>query len=115
MNLKFDMDNPADREKLRRAILDLVAGEKNAESKNGIVEILSFCFWQALCSAILGPRNFAPSALTEENSAPMETTTRLRFTSLGNLSAKSMRNVFIAIGRGEFDFVLRDSTGQSYS
>jgi uncharacterized protein (DUF1778 family) len=28
MNLKIDADNPADREKLRRAILDLVAGKK---------------------------------------------------------------------------------------
>jgi uncharacterized protein (DUF1778 family) len=28
MNLKLDMDNPADREKLRRAILELVAGRK---------------------------------------------------------------------------------------
>ena len=28
MKLKLDMDNPADREKLRRAILDLVAGRK---------------------------------------------------------------------------------------
>ena len=28
MNLKLDMNNPADREKLRRAILDLVAGRK---------------------------------------------------------------------------------------
>ena len=28
MNVKLDMDNPADREKLRRAVLDLVAGEK---------------------------------------------------------------------------------------
>jgi len=28
MNLKIDADNPADREKLRRAILDLVAGRK---------------------------------------------------------------------------------------
>jgi uncharacterized protein (DUF1778 family) len=28
MNLKVDMDNPADREKLRRAVLDLVAGRK---------------------------------------------------------------------------------------
>jgi hypothetical protein len=27
-NLKVDMDNPADREKLRRAVLDLVAGRK---------------------------------------------------------------------------------------
>jgi len=28
MNLKLDMGNPADREKLRRAVLDLVAGRK---------------------------------------------------------------------------------------
>ncbi len=28
MNLKLDMDNPADREKLRRTILDLVAEKK---------------------------------------------------------------------------------------
>src|SRR6476620_2686160 len=28
MDLKLDMDNPADREKLRRAVLDLVAGRK---------------------------------------------------------------------------------------
>ena len=28
MNLKLNMDNPADREKLRRAVLDLVAGRK---------------------------------------------------------------------------------------
>ena len=32
MKLKLDMDNPADREKLRRAVLDLVAGRK-CESK----------------------------------------------------------------------------------
>ena len=51
MNLKLDMDNPGDREKLRRAVLDLVAGKK-CQSKNGLVEILSFTFWQALCSAI---------------------------------------------------------------
>jgi hypothetical protein len=28
MNLKLDTDNPADREKLRRAVLDLVAERK---------------------------------------------------------------------------------------
>ena len=28
MNLKLDMNNAADREKLRRAVLDLVAGKK---------------------------------------------------------------------------------------
>jgi uncharacterized protein (DUF1778 family) len=33
MKLKLDMDNPAAREKLRRAVLDLVAGQKNAEAK----------------------------------------------------------------------------------
>ena len=33
MNLKLDMDNPADRERLRRAILDLVAGRKMPKQK----------------------------------------------------------------------------------
>src|SRR4029453_1591613 len=33
MNLKIDADNPADREKLRRAILDLVAGRKMRKQK----------------------------------------------------------------------------------
>jgi len=33
MNLKLDADNPADREKLRRAILDLVAGRKMPRQK----------------------------------------------------------------------------------
>src|SRR4029077_16724469 len=33
MNLKFDADNPADREKLRRAVLDLVAGKKTRKQK----------------------------------------------------------------------------------
>jgi uncharacterized protein (DUF1778 family) len=33
MNLKVDMDNPADREKLRRAVLDLVAGSKTPKQK----------------------------------------------------------------------------------
>ena len=33
MNLKLDMDNPADREKLRRAILELVAGRKLPKQK----------------------------------------------------------------------------------
>src|SRR6476646_10738573 len=33
MNLKLDMDNPTDREKLRRAILDLVAGRKMRKQK----------------------------------------------------------------------------------
>ena len=32
-NLKLDMDNPADREKLRRAVLDLVAGRKMPKQK----------------------------------------------------------------------------------
>src|SRR5215467_356933 len=33
MNLKLDMDHPADREKLRRAVLELVAGRKRAKAK----------------------------------------------------------------------------------
>src|SRR5215470_10529024 len=33
MNLKVDMDNPADREKLRRAVLDLVAERKGLRRK----------------------------------------------------------------------------------
>ena len=35
MNLKIDADNPADREKLRRAILDLVAQRKMRKQKAG--------------------------------------------------------------------------------
>ena len=41
MNLKLDMDNPADREKLRGQFSVLSPREK-CQSKNGIVEILSF-------------------------------------------------------------------------
>ena len=33
MNLKLDVDNPADREKLRQAVLDLVAGRKMPKQK----------------------------------------------------------------------------------
>jgi hypothetical protein len=33
MNLKLDADNPADREKLRRAVLDLVADRKMPKQK----------------------------------------------------------------------------------
>src|SRR5215469_8736856 len=33
MNLKLDMDNPEDRGKLRRAVLDLVAGRKMPKQK----------------------------------------------------------------------------------
>ena len=33
MNLNLDMDNPADREKLRRAVLDLVAGREMPKQK----------------------------------------------------------------------------------
>jgi len=46
MNLKLDMDTPADREKLRRAILDLVA-ERKMRKQNGMVEVLSLSFCQA--------------------------------------------------------------------
>ena len=34
MNLKLDMNNPADREKLRRAVLDLVAERKTPKQKD---------------------------------------------------------------------------------
>ena len=33
MSLKLDADNPKDREKLRRAVLDLVAGRKIPKQK----------------------------------------------------------------------------------
>ena len=33
MKLNLDLDNPADREKLRRAILDLIAGRKMGKQK----------------------------------------------------------------------------------
>jgi hypothetical protein len=36
MDLKLDADNPADREKLRRAVLDLVAGRKVPKQKNAL-------------------------------------------------------------------------------
>ncbi len=36
MNLKLDADNPADREKLRLAVLDLVAERKMRESKKAL-------------------------------------------------------------------------------
>ena len=36
MNLKLDMDNPADREKLRRAVLELVAGRKMPTAKSSL-------------------------------------------------------------------------------
>ena len=34
MNLKLDMDHPADREKLRRAVLDLVGRRKRAKASH---------------------------------------------------------------------------------
>jgi len=33
MNLELDMDSPADRERLRRAVLELVAGRKGRKQK----------------------------------------------------------------------------------
>jgi hypothetical protein len=42
MNLKLDADNPADREKFRRAVLELVAERRGSESKSGVVETQSF-------------------------------------------------------------------------
>ena len=45
MNVKLDMDNPADREKLRRAILDLVAGRKMRKQKRAWLK-----FSRSLCA-----------------------------------------------------------------
>jgi len=44
MNLKLDMDNPVDREKLRRAVLDLVAGRKNAKAKRRFPQSVTSTF-----------------------------------------------------------------------
>ena len=43
MNLKLDADNPADREKLRRAVLDLVAGRK-CQSKKALPSVVDCYF-----------------------------------------------------------------------
>ena len=45
MNLKLDADNPADREKLRRAVLDLVAGRKMPKAKTAWLKLS-----QSLCA-----------------------------------------------------------------
>ena len=42
MNLKLDMDNPADREKLRRAVLDLVAGRNMRKEKGASIASVTF-------------------------------------------------------------------------
>jgi hypothetical protein len=44
MNLKLDADNPADREKLRRSVLALVAGAKNAKAKTRFPQSLTAIF-----------------------------------------------------------------------
>src|SRR4029077_6767927 len=45
MKLNLDMDNPADREKLRRAVLDLVAGKKMPRQKQrGLNFLVPFKF-----------------------------------------------------------------------
>ena len=48
MNLKLDMDNPADREKLRRAVLDLVAGRKMPKQKGRLTQSLTAIFITAM-------------------------------------------------------------------
>ena len=48
MKLKRDMDTPADREKLRRAVLDLVAGRKMPKQKGAALSrclLFSRCAW----------------------------------------------------------------------
>ena len=42
MNLKLDMGNPADREKLRRAVLDLVAGRNMRKEKGASIASVTF-------------------------------------------------------------------------
>jgi hypothetical protein len=54
VNLKIDADNPADREKLRRAILDLVAGRKIAKTKRAWLTITPTVGFLVSC------RTFAP-------------------------------------------------------
>jgi len=54
-------------------------GEKR-QSKKGMVEILSFSFWQNILHCDSRYEKFSPpSPLTEQNSASVETTTRLRY------------------------------------
>ena len=52
MNLKLDMDNPADREKLRRAVLDLVAGRKMPKAKRAWLKFSRSLSGKHFCSAI---------------------------------------------------------------
>jgi hypothetical protein len=56
MNLKLDMDNPADREKLRRAVLDLVAGRKMRKQKGASLSVVDCYFhhWMNLPSHVAG-------------------------------------------------------------
>ena len=42
MNLKVDADNPADRQKLRRAVLDLVAGRNMRKEKGASIASVTF-------------------------------------------------------------------------
>ena len=61
MNLKLDVDNPADREKLRRAVLDLVAGEK-CQSKKALPSGVD-CYFR--------PRVNFPSSATRKALSPV--------------------------------------------
>jgi hypothetical protein len=44
MKLKLDMDNPVDREKLRRAVLDLLTGRKMPKQKRRFPQSLTAVF-----------------------------------------------------------------------
>jgi hypothetical protein len=56
MNLKLDMDNPVDREKLRRAILGLVAGRKMPKQEGAsLSRWLLFPSPDEFPNSILGP------------------------------------------------------------
>jgi hypothetical protein len=48
MNLKIEMDNPADREQLRRAILGLVAGRKMRKVKKALPSVVDCYFHRGM-------------------------------------------------------------------
>jgi hypothetical protein len=56
LNLKLDADNPADRKKLRRAVLDLVAGRKMPKQKGHAWN--SLVLFVNLVSAVSRGRNY---------------------------------------------------------
>jgi hypothetical protein len=78
MNLKLDADNPADREKLRRAILDLVAGRKMPKQKGRGWNSLRSLSGKHFVVRFSVREIFPPSTLTEYNSASAAEKSKLR-------------------------------------